>query len=132
MKKREYQIFHLTKRHILTDIETPIAVFTDQDLMNDYVKKLREQDKEAIFSYIPVAYFTELKPVASNFNVPLNPAKFVPIMRAGNKSDVAIVEKPKNKVLDNPVDPKPVGKDEPVSALLGITIGRKGGAGNNK
>lgn len=124
-KTQTYEVYHLVSMKE-SGLYEPIAVFTSQKAGEKYILSMTKVLKDGVDVQLE-PHTTEVEPVSSNFNVPLDPEKFVlPVAPKVKGSKV------KETRPENALDPKSVSKDEPVSALLGLKVGRKGGAGNSK
>lgn len=131
-KPNIHKVFHLLERNVHGQ-DVAMAVFTSEKLLHEYVNKWKKEEGiNILYRFEP--HTVEIEPAEDNFNVPLDPKTFVRVVKSevAKASEAYLENAVGEKAVDivagrnNPYDPKPVDKSEPVSALLGIKVGRKG------
>lgn len=133
---KQYKVWYLIVKHKDehgTEHQTPVAVFDEADMLDAYSKASKGliSPKNARVS----EEWTELKPVPDNFSQPLNPdfdaaefkARFIP-RKERSKSEQRRIEAMQDSAQASKKAPASDSKPEDVSSLIGLKIGRKGGA----
>jgi hypothetical protein len=113
MKKKQYKIYLLEARY------SSIAVFDRRDKMTAYKNALKRAEPE--LEIFDTHSYTDLKPIASNFNVPLNPVFKDDVHLKSKKTQASAVkiEAPKKPKIDKTAKNK---VNDTIDELVGITI----------